>query len=77
MKAEAVVIDVTGERCPVPLVKARAGLNKLRENEIAVITGDGLESEKEIILAVKEMGMELVGLENEANDRWRLLIRRR
>jgi len=71
------IIDVRGEICPVPLVKTRRELEELKENEVLVVIGDSFDSEKEIVMAVKELGMELIKLETEKDEKWRIYIRKR
>lgn len=77
MEGSCKVIDVTGEICPVPLVKTRRGLEKLGENEVLVVMGNSVESEKEIIMVVKELEMELINIEMDEDGRWRISIRKR
>lgn len=76
MEESCTVIDVTGEICPVPLVKTRRGLEKMKENEVLVVIGDNIESEKEIIMAVKELRMKLIDIEMDKDGKWRISVRK-
>lgn len=67
-------IDVTGQTCPVPLVETRKAIRKASPGEIIEIVGDHEPSKKEIPMAVEEMGLELLGIE-EKNGKWKIKIK--
>ena len=67
-------IDCTGETCPVPLVETRKALRKAQKGDIIEVTGTHPASKKEIPMAVKAMGLELVGIE-ETGGVWKIRIR--
>lgn len=67
-------IDVTGQTCPVPLVETRKAIRKASPGEIIEIVGDHEASKKEIPMAVEEMGLELLGIE-EKNGKWKIRIK--
>ena len=68
-------VDCSGETCPVPLVETRKALRKANPGDIVEVTGTHPASKKEIPMAVKALGMELLGVEEE-NGVWKIKIRR-
>ena len=69
-------VDCTGETCPVPLVETRKALRKAKEGDIVEVTGTHPSSKKEIPLAVKAMGLELIDVEERTDGVWKIRIRR-
>ena len=67
-------LEVSGETCPVPLVETRKAIRKASEGDIIEVSGDHAPSKKEIPMAVEEMGLELLGVE-EDGDHWTIRIR--
>lgn len=68
-------VDCTGETCPVPLVETRKALRKAEEGDIVEVTGTHPSSKKEIPMAVKALGLELVELQ-EKDGVWKIRIRK-
>jgi TusA-related sulfurtransferase len=68
-------VDCTGETCPVPLVETRKALRKAKEGDIIEVIGTHPASKKEIPMAVKALGLELVDIQ-ENNGIWKIRIRR-
>jgi tRNA 2-thiouridine synthesizing protein A len=68
-------VDCTGETCPIPLVETRKALRKAKEGDIIEVTGTHPSSKKEIPLAVKALGLELLSQE-EKDGVWKIRIRR-
>ena len=68
-------VDCTGETCPVPLVETRKALRKAREGDIVEVVGTHPSSRREIPMAVKALGLELLGVEEEGGI-WKIRIRR-
>ncbi len=68
-------VDCTGETCPVPLVETRKALRKAKEGDLIEITGTHPASKKEIPMAVKALGLELVDI-RETNGVWKIRIRK-
>jgi tRNA 2-thiouridine synthesizing protein A len=68
-------VDCTGETCPVPLVETRKALRKAAQGDIVEVIGTHPASKKEIPMAVKALGLELVEL-TEEGDTWRIRIRK-
>jgi tRNA 2-thiouridine synthesizing protein A len=68
-------VDCMNETCPVPLVETRKALRKAREGDIVEVRGTHPASKKEIPMAVKALGMELLGVEEDAGV-WTIRIRK-
>ena len=68
-------VDCTGETCPVPLVETRKALRKAKEGDIVEVVGTHPASKKEIPMAVKALGLELMDIQ-EKNGVWKIRIRR-
>ena len=68
-------VDCRGETCPVPLVETRKALRKAEPGDVVEVIGTHHTSKKEIPMAVKAMGLELLGVE-EAGDVWTIRIRK-
>jgi tRNA 2-thiouridine synthesizing protein A len=68
-----VKVDVKGETCPVPLVETRKALRKASPGDIVEVIGTHPPSKKEIPMAVKALGLELVGVE-ETDGVWDIKI---
>ena len=68
-------VDCTGETCPVPLVETRKALRKAQKGDVVEVTGTHPSSKKEIPMAVKALGLELIDIE-EKNGVWKIRIRK-
>jgi tRNA 2-thiouridine synthesizing protein A len=68
-------VDCTGETCPVPLVETRKALRKAKEGDIIEVIGTHPTSKKEIPMAVKALGLELMSIQEEGGV-WKIKIRR-
>lgn len=68
-------VDCTGETCPVPLVETRKALRKAKEGDIVEVVGTHPASKKEIPMAVKALGLELIDIQEEGGV-WKIKIRR-
>ena len=69
-------VDCIGETCPVPLVETRKAIRKAREGDIIEVTGTHPSSKKEIPMAVKAMGLELLEIKDMEEGAWTIRIRR-
>ena len=69
-------VDCIGETCPVPLVETRKALRKAQEGDIVEVSGTHPSSKKEIPLAVKALGLELLEVKDEDGGAWKIRIRR-
>ena len=68
-------VDCRGETCPVPLVETRKALRKAKEGDIVEVIGTHPASKKEIPMAVKALGLELIDVQEEGGM-WKITIRR-
>jgi len=68
-------VDCTGETCPIPLVETRKALRKAKEGDIVEVIGTHPASKKEIPMAVKALGLELIGVQ-EKGGMWKIKIRK-
>jgi TusA-related sulfurtransferase len=68
-------IDCRGETCPVPLVETRKAIRKATVGDIIEVTGTHPASKKEIPMAVKALGLELMDVQ-EKDGIWTIKIRR-
>jgi tRNA 2-thiouridine synthesizing protein A len=68
-------VDCTGETCPIPLVETRKALRKAKEGDIVEVIGTHPASKKEIPMAVKALGLELIGMQEEGGV-WKIKIRK-
>jgi len=68
-------IDVRGQTCPVPLVEVRKALRKAAPGDIVEVVGTHPASKKEIPMAVKALGLELLANDGSDTD-WTIRIRR-
>ena len=69
-------VECIGETCPVPLVETRKAVRKAHEGDIIEVVGTHPSSKKEIPMAVKAMGLELLDVEEEKDGVWKIRIRR-
>jgi len=69
-------VDCIGETCPVPLVETRKALRKAKEGDIIEVIGNHPSSRKEIPMALKAMGLELLVVQEETGGTWKIRIRR-
>ncbi|UCH42448.1 MAG: sulfurtransferase TusA family protein [Dehalococcoidales bacterium] len=68
-------VDCRGETCPVPLVETRKALRKAQTGDIVEVVGTHPSSKKEIPMAVKALGLELLDTQ-EKNGVWTIRIRK-
>jgi len=68
-------VDCTGETCPVPLVETRKALRRSKQGDIVEVVGTHPASKKEIPMAVKALGLELMGIQ-EKDGVWKIKIHR-
>jgi len=68
-------VDCTGETCPVPLAETRKALRKAKEGDILEVIGTHPASKKEIPMAVKSLGLELIDVQEE-DGVWKIRIRK-
>jgi tRNA 2-thiouridine synthesizing protein A len=68
-------VDCVGQNCPVPLVETRKALRKASPGDIVEVTGTHPSSKKEIPMAAKAMGLDVLDIQ-EDGDRWTIRIKR-
>ena len=68
-------VDCIGETCPVPLTETRKALRKATLGDIVEVIGTHPSSKKEIPMAVKALGLELIDIQ-EKDGVWKIKIRR-
>jgi len=71
-----VVVDTTGEICPIPLMKFRKAAVKLRNGEVVQIIGTHPSSKGEIKFAAEGMGMEILEVEEDDGGLWQIFIKK-
>ncbi|MEF8874373.1 MAG: sulfurtransferase TusA family protein [Candidatus Thermoplasmatota archaeon] len=67
-------LDVLGETCPVPLVETRKAVRKASPGDVIEVVGNHPESKEEIPMAVEELDLELLGIEEE-KEKWKIKIK--
>jgi len=67
-------VDVRGENCPVPLIETRKAVRKSNTGDVIEIIGTHPASKKEIPMAVRNLGLELLEIKEE-DDYWRIRIK--
>ncbi|MHA1226465.1 MAG: sulfurtransferase TusA family protein [Candidatus Hodarchaeales archaeon] len=73
-------VDITGLKCPVPLILLRKTVIKANTGDMIEFTGTSEEaiSRKEILMAIENLKQELVVNEDIASsNRWRILIKKK
>ncbi len=68
-------VDCIGETCPIPLVETRKALRKAKKGDIVEVIGTHPASKKEIPMAVKALGLELIDVQEEGGM-WKIKIRK-
>jgi len=73
----AIILDVSGQACPIPLVKARRAMDKMQAGEIleVIVTDD--DSKVNITMAAKELNMDLKRITQDNTGRWHITIRKK
>ena len=69
-------VNCVHETCPVPLVETRKAIRKASVGDIIEVVGSHPVSKKEIPMAVKEMGLELLEVKEDNQGIWTIRIRR-
>lgn len=71
-----VVVNVKGETCPIPLIETRKALRKAAEGDVVEVLGTHQASKREIPMAVKNLGLELLDVTDSPDGEWRIRIQR-
>ncbi|HPR42149.1 MAG TPA: sulfurtransferase TusA family protein [Candidatus Methanofastidiosa archaeon] len=70
-----ILIDVMGETCPVPLVEFRKALRKAEKGDIIEVKGTHPASKREIPMAAKALGSELLEV-TEEGENWKIRVKK-
>ena len=68
-------VDCIGVNCPVPLVETRKAIRQANKGDIVEIIGTHLSSKKEIPMAVRAMGLEILSID-EKDGIWKIRIQK-
>lgn len=72
-------VDITGLKCPIPLIKTRRAVLKAEKGQVIEFVGTPVEeiSRKEILIAIESLKQKLL-TNNDINDenKWRILIQK-
>lgn len=71
-----IVVDVKGETCPIPLIETRKALRKAVEGDVVEVVGTHQASKREIPMAVKNLGLQLLDITDADDGTWRIRIRK-
>ncbi|KYH39619.1 MAG: SirA-like domain-containing protein [Candidatus Bathyarchaeota archaeon B26-2] len=71
------ILDLSGEACPVPLVKSRRAMDKMESGEILEIIVTNEDSKANIVMAAEELGMEVKRVNRDKNGRWHVIVRKK
>ncbi|HIE18358.1 TPA: sulfurtransferase TusA family protein [Candidatus Bathyarchaeota archaeon] len=70
-------LDLSGEVCPVPLVKSRRAMDKMESGDILEIIVTREDSRVNIVMAAKELGMEIRKIGRDKAGKWHIIIRKK
>ena len=68
-------VDCIGKHCPLPLVETRKALKQASPGDVIEVTGTHPSSRKEIPMAVKALGLELLDVQ-EKDGVWKIRIKK-
>ena len=71
------ILDLSGEACPAPLVKSRRAMDKMENGEILEIIVTDEDSKVNITMAAKELGIEVRRVEEDKDGRWHIIVRKK
>jgi len=72
---EEIKISTIGLNCPKPLIETRKALNKMELNQILIVEGDHRVSLDEIPQAMKDIGNEILSIDDQG-DKWIIKIKK-
>ena len=73
----AMTLDLSGEVCPVPLVKSRRAMDKMKSGDTLEIIVTREDSRVNIVMAAKELGMEIRKIGKDKVGKWHIVIRKK
>jgi tRNA 2-thiouridine synthesizing protein A len=72
---DEIAISTIGLNCPKPLIETRKALNKMELNQVLVVEGDHRVSLDEIPKAMKDIGNEVLSIDDQG-DTWIIKIKK-
>ena len=72
---EEIKISTIGLNCPKPLIETRKALNKMELNQVLIVEGDHRVSLDEIPQAMKDIGNEVLSIDDQG-DKWIIKIKK-
>ena len=72
---EEIKISTLGLNCPKPLIETRKALNKMEKNQILIVEGDHRVSLDEIPKAMKDIGNEVLSID-DTGEKWIIKIKK-
>ena len=72
---EEIKISTLGLNCPKPLIETRKALNKMEINQILIVEGDHRVSLDEIPKAMKDIGNEVLSVDDQG-EKWVIRIKK-
>ena len=75
---ESLIVDITGYKCPVPLIKTRRALKQSSTDQLIKFIGTEVEeiSRKEILIALENMKQEILSVEIADNGDWEISVKK-
>ncbi len=76
---ENLIIDITGFKCPVPLIKTRRAVKQSPDNQIIKFIGSKEEeiSRKEILVALESMKQPIINVEiDNSTGNWQIITKK-
>jgi len=71
------ILDLSGEACPLPLIKARRAIDKMESGDILEVIVTDEDSKGNIIMAAKELGTEIAKIGTDKNGKWHITVRKK
>lgn len=69
-----IVLDLSREACPVPLVKARRAMDRMEPGdllEVIIVTEDSMAN---VAFIAQQLGMKIERIVKDKNRKWHVLI---
>lgn len=71
-----VIVDVSGETCPIPLVEMRKSVMKAEDGDVIEIIGTHAPSKEEIPMAVNSLGLQILRIDDDDDGSWHIYIKK-
>ncbi|KYH39992.1 MAG: oxidoreductase [Candidatus Bathyarchaeota archaeon B63] len=72
----AMTLDLSGLVCPVPLVRSRKAMENMEPGDVLEIIVDSEDSRVNILMAAKELSLEIKRATRDAEGRWHIIVRK-